>query len=141
MANFTKDFVNPYPNGWQDLPSEDTPISADALQRHTNAIEHIEQYLADNPIEGGGSVDDLFYYTDIPITVELTDIGMAYNTFSYSTPSGYQMFDVIIKDFSVPHVAIPSVSVKTDNTIGLSIYNTFGAITVTGVLRVIFIKL
>lgn len=55
MAIFTKDFIDPYPEGWLDPPSEETPMTADVLQRHTNAIKHIEQYLADNPIESGGS--------------------------------------------------------------------------------------
>lgn len=55
MAEYTKIFENPYPNGWEDLPSENTPITADALQEHTDAIENIEQYLEDNPIEKGGA--------------------------------------------------------------------------------------
>lgn len=54
MANYIKVFDNPYPSGWQDLPNESTPISAHALQEHTDAIENIEQYLFDNPIGGGG---------------------------------------------------------------------------------------
>lgn len=58
MAKFTKDFVNPYPGGWKDDPNHDTPITADALQRHTNAIEHIEDYLVDNPSGGGGAEID-----------------------------------------------------------------------------------
>lgn len=55
MAEYTKVFENPYPNGWEDLPSENTPITANALQEHTDAIENIEQYLEDNPIEQGGA--------------------------------------------------------------------------------------
>lgn len=55
MAKYEKVFDNPYPNGWEDLPSENTPITAQALQEHTDAIEHLEQYLEDNPIEKGGS--------------------------------------------------------------------------------------
>lgn len=64
MAEYTKVFENPYPDGWKNLPSEETPITADALQEHTDAIENIEQYLADNPISGGGggSSADVKYY-------------------------------------------------------------------------------
>lgn len=63
MAEYTKVFENPYPDGWKNLPNEETPITADALQEHTDAIENIEQYLADNPISGGGgSSADVKYY-------------------------------------------------------------------------------
>lgn len=55
MAEYEKVFENPYPNGWENLPSENTPITASALQEHTDAIENIEQYLEDNPIGGGGT--------------------------------------------------------------------------------------
>ncbi|MCQ2369212.1 MAG: hypothetical protein MJ007_01905 [Paludibacteraceae bacterium] len=55
MANYTKVFDNPYPNGWKNLPSESTPVTAEALQEHTDAIVHIEDYLYDNPSGGGGS--------------------------------------------------------------------------------------
>lgn len=54
MAEYTKVFENPYPDGWKDLPNEETPITASALQEHTDAIENIEEYLAENPISGGG---------------------------------------------------------------------------------------
>lgn len=38
-------FVDPYPNGWENSPSEDTPITAAALQAHTDAIANIETYV------------------------------------------------------------------------------------------------
>lgn len=50
MSEYTKKFVNPYPNGWKDLPSHETPVTANALQEHTDAIESIEDYLNKNPI-------------------------------------------------------------------------------------------
>lgn len=56
MAEYTKVFENPYPNGWEDLPSENTPITAEALQEHTDAIEHLEEYLEENPIMDGTDV-------------------------------------------------------------------------------------
>ena len=50
MSTYTKIFTNPYPNGWENLPSIRTPIIAQALQQHTNAIINIENFLGDNPI-------------------------------------------------------------------------------------------
>lgn len=58
MAEYTKQFVNPYPDGWKDLPDDSTPITAAALQQHTNAIESVEQYLEDNPIGSGSAQID-----------------------------------------------------------------------------------
>ena len=44
-STYTKVFTNPYPGGWENLPSIRTPIIAQALQQHTNAIINIENYL------------------------------------------------------------------------------------------------
>ena len=49
-SEYTKIFTNPYPNGWENLPSVRTPIIAQALQQHTNTIINIENYLAANDI-------------------------------------------------------------------------------------------
>lgn len=43
--SYRKVFINPYPEGWIDLPNEDTSISAAALQAHTDAIEKMDSYL------------------------------------------------------------------------------------------------
>lgn len=43
--SYRKVFNNPYPEGWVDLPNEDTSISAAALQAHTDAIEKMDSYL------------------------------------------------------------------------------------------------
>ena len=45
-SSYTKVFTNPYPSGWKNLPSTNTPIIAQALQQHTNAIVAIENYLS-----------------------------------------------------------------------------------------------
>ena len=58
MATYTSSFKNPYPDGWKDVPSKDTPIDASALQAHTDALQAIDDYLIANPIpdeSGGGS--------------------------------------------------------------------------------------
>lgn len=78
MATYSKVFNNPYPNGWKDSPSESTPITANALQQHTNAIEHLEQYLVDNPGGGGGSANDVELtkaeYDALPSTKESDNV-------------------------------------------------------------------
>lgn len=48
--SYTPSFNNPYPYGWQNLPDESTPVTAEALQSYSDAVEHIETYLADNEI-------------------------------------------------------------------------------------------
>ena len=43
---YRKTFVDPYPNGWKNRDvSEDTPIDADAMQAHTDAIKAIDNFL------------------------------------------------------------------------------------------------
>lgn len=48
--SYTPTFIPEYENGWENLPSEDTPITAEALNGYDGAIEAIETYLADNDI-------------------------------------------------------------------------------------------
>lgn len=45
-VTYTSTFINPYPNGWENLPAEITEISAEALQPHTDAIQAIDTFLA-----------------------------------------------------------------------------------------------
>lgn len=44
---YVKQFTNPYPDGWVDLPSEETPIDASALQAHTDALDAIDDELVE----------------------------------------------------------------------------------------------
>lgn len=48
--SYTPVFQKPYPDGWENLPSEDTPITAEALDGYDEAIVNIENYLEDNEI-------------------------------------------------------------------------------------------
>lgn len=48
--SYTPIFQKPYPDGWENLPSEDTPITAEALDGYDEAIESIEDYLQNNDI-------------------------------------------------------------------------------------------
>lgn len=43
---YTPSFTPQYENGWEDLPLETTPITAEALNAYDDAIENIENYLA-----------------------------------------------------------------------------------------------
>lgn len=57
MANYTPIFEKPYPNGYEDLPLETTPVTAQTLNDKDDAIVNIETYLEENPI--GGSLATL----------------------------------------------------------------------------------
>lgn len=43
---YTPSFTPQYENGWENLPSETSPITAEALNAYDDAIENIEEYLA-----------------------------------------------------------------------------------------------
>ena len=53
---YTKVFDNPYPNGWENYPSEETPVTANALQEHTDAIVNMENYLYTKSVLDGDNV-------------------------------------------------------------------------------------
>lgn len=74
-SEYEKIFSNPYPSGWENLPSMKTPIIAQALQQHTNAIINIEAFLEDYPIPT--NVSDLYNDGVIPTKVSdlLNDLG------------------------------------------------------------------
>ena len=48
--SYTPVFQKPYPDGWENLPSEDTPITAEVLDGYDEAIVSIEDYLQNNDI-------------------------------------------------------------------------------------------
>lgn len=43
---YTPSFTPQYENGWENLPSETSPITAEAFNAYDDAIENIEEYLA-----------------------------------------------------------------------------------------------
>lgn len=45
MSSYEKIFKDIYPNGWENKPSVNTPITAEALQDYTDTIKHIEEFL------------------------------------------------------------------------------------------------
>lgn len=48
--SYTPSFTPQYADGWEDLPVEETPITATALNAYDDAIENIETYLSENDI-------------------------------------------------------------------------------------------
>lgn len=100
MANYTKVFNNPYPSGWVDTPAETTPITAAALQQHTDAIESVEQYLFDNPI-GGGSAE-IEYGTEAEFDAEKDSLPVGASYFitdDYDVTNVYSTKEVRIGTF------------------------------------------
>lgn len=73
---YNKGFTNPYPSGWEDLPSEETPVTAEALQAHTDAIEHIDDYLFNNQIESKADADIVANEFDMATTYNENDYFM-----------------------------------------------------------------
>lgn len=51
MSSYTPGFIDPYPSGWQNYPNVDTPIMAQALQKYTDGIKYIENFLEDTNID------------------------------------------------------------------------------------------
>lgn len=49
-TSYSKNFVNPYPNGWKDKPSEQTPITGAILEMYTKVFQALEDYLKTNGI-------------------------------------------------------------------------------------------
>lgn len=45
MAQYEKVFTKPYEDGYENLPSQNTPITASTLNDKDTAIEHIEDFL------------------------------------------------------------------------------------------------
>ena len=45
MAQYEKVFTKPYEDGYENLPSQNTPITAQTLNDKDTAIEHIEDFL------------------------------------------------------------------------------------------------
>ena len=72
---YTPQFTPTYPNGWVDFPSEETLVTAAALQAYDDTLENIEEYLEEfdpnnnladqyDPEDGTYAVDDYCVYED-----------------------------------------------------------------------------
>lgn len=69
MAQYEKVFTKPYEDGYENLPSQNTPITAQTLNDKDAAIEHIEDFLDGNEFPTSedesawdGAVSDIDYY-------------------------------------------------------------------------------
>lgn len=59
MSEYAPTYTKPYPDGWKDLPTKETPVTAEIMDAYDAAIKNIEDYLSENPISGGGGDVDL----------------------------------------------------------------------------------
>ena len=95
MAQYTAIFTKPYEDGYENLPSQNTPITAETLNDKDDAIVNIETYLSGN---------------DIPSDAE----GLSYdNTDSGLTADNVQS---AIDELADEKVDKTWVDVKTDTT-------------------------
>lgn len=86
-------------------------------------------------------IDDMFTYVDVPFSVNCAGANLYYSVLSYTKPSGYSYFSNSIISNSAPHVSMANVQVMIDNLIGLSLYTNYGSsLTITGVIRVLFVR-
>ena len=53
MAEYTPIYQKPYTEGFVNAPPYKTPITAEVMDAYGNAIECIEKYLQENPIQAG----------------------------------------------------------------------------------------
>ena len=127
MAQYTAIFTKPYEDGYENLPSQNTPITAETLNDKDDAIVNIETYLSGNDIpsdaeglsydntDSGLTADNVQsaideIVTDIPTTAE--DIGYD-NTDSGLTADNVQG---AIDELNDEKVDKTGVDVKTNTT-------------------------
>ena len=53
MSEYTPIYQKPYTEGFVNAPPYKTPITAEIMDAYDNAIECIENYLQENPIQSG----------------------------------------------------------------------------------------
>ena len=74
MAQYEKIFTKPYEDGYENLPSQNTPITAQTLNDKDTAIEHIENFLDGK---------------EVLTPTEKTDFGGAVNKITENEQNGY----------------------------------------------------
>lgn len=82
--SYTPQFEKEYEGGWEDFPSEDTLITAHALNMYDDTFEHIEEYLS----EGGGGASALSDLTDVNIVSPTDGQAFVYNGASQKWKNG-----------------------------------------------------
>lgn len=127
MAQYTAIFTKPYEDGYENLPSQNTPITAETLNDKDDAIVNIESYLSGNDIPSdaeGLSYDN----TDSGLTADnvqsaideiVTDIPTTAEAIGYdNTDSGLTADDVqgAIDELADEKVDKTGVDVKTNTT-------------------------
>lgn len=93
MAVYRTSFVDPYPNGWKDLPVQLTPIDAAALQAMCDGIKTIDNFLDGVNKDNIGSVKKMILtlaeynalpdtkYSDGVIYIITDNQGVNYNNY------------------------------------------------------------
>lgn len=65
--SYTPKYSKPYPNGWQDSPSKETPVMAENLNAYDNVLLAIEQYLSSEIGEDYAKLTDAGYSLGLDI--------------------------------------------------------------------------
>lgn len=65
--SYTPKYSKPYPNGWKDSPSKETPVMAENLNAYDNVLLAIEQYLSSEIGEDYAKLTDAGYSLGLDI--------------------------------------------------------------------------
>lgn len=76
MAKYEKSFTPYYTNGWENQPSENTPIMAESLDAYDATLEKIEDFLANMEESGGGDAPSV----EVPTKVSQLENDAGYIT-------------------------------------------------------------
>lgn len=94
MAQYEKVFTKPYEDGYENLPSQNTPITAQTLNDKDTAIEHIEDFLdgnefptAEDESAWDGAVSDIEWNQSNDFLLENLFTGFTANTSINNTGS------------------------------------------------------
>lgn len=129
MAQYTAIFTKPYADGYENLPSQNTPITAQTLNDKDNAIVNIETYLSGNDIPSDAeglsydntdsglnatdvqsAIDEIV--TDIPTTAE--DIGYDNTDSGLTADDVQEAIDEIVSD--IPTVNNGTLTIQKNGT-------------------------
>ena len=117
MAEYTKVFEKPYEE-WENLPSEETPITANVLEMYDATFENLEDYLGDN------SFITEYYLDETETMSTTTDTSFIFEDDAITEDSVIDVYT------SIPCVNYTSISV-TDGTCTVTYPKQESAVTMT----------
>ena len=96
---YEREFTKPYPNGWENIPSHNTPVTASIMDDYDEAIDHIEDFLDGStaifPIQATGGMTQPVGIDENGRLVTLPSGGGTAAGVSYdNTESGLESTDV-----------------------------------------------